>query len=595
MSSIKNKSQSIAPQTCRDQKSKSSSNTSKLKLERTRKTGADIESEIHDSNSPSLPATITRVKKVIDEDGRFTDLVAVKHISKDGRFIYSQLNFGALMNNNVSELSKLCIEHPLIDIVTRKTVGQLAQNIIGAIKGATQILRDDGFHRIKHNGDTYECFLWREKIYWVSAKPDFSLIMDSNRPALPISTCSLETWKEQIGKHASRNPYLLVTMCAALCSLIARWLELPSTALWVVGGSSLGKSSGQRAAQSLVQSGDKLISISGTPNGIRAKCGTFRDSPALLDEARQAKNPPSLINLIFDVANHASRTVGNSDQSASVGKELTCGLIISNERTIDELVIAKNVPIDDGLYGRVFEMAVNGPFGFFHKLPRGITGEQFSVQLQQRSHQYYGVGWDTWVRAVAKNSGKIKKSKAKKMEQIYRTITKNVDISDEVTKRLIRGVSAWAFAGYIASKLDILPATPDQIIDAFELVVREYVKRMRTKSTPIGDQIVECIRGCIDSNPGKFPKLETYRDNDQSGIYGYRRQIDGETEYLFFPTWFDKIVGANFGIRQAVAHLRKAEFLLTKADGDQLQVRLPGKPKLRKRFYAIKGAIRFDG
>jgi hypothetical protein len=579
----------------RNVEDKSNSKRSKTKEAKARGADGMLQVETHESKNSSLPPTIKRVRKVVTADGGFVDSVVVQHKSKSGSVIYSQLNFTSLMRGNWDELARLCFEHSLVEVVDQKLMKQLAQQIISAATGSAHIFADEGFHLVAHKGKVHECFLWRGKLHWTGKKPKFPFVIDSKIALLPDPTCNLEKWNAKIGRYVANNPYFLVTQSAAFCSLISRWLGLPSTVLWIVGGSSLGKSSGQKATLSLIQAGSRLSSATGTPNGLRAKCAAYKDCPALLEEARQASNPQSLIDLVFDVANRASRVVSNSEQAASVGKELTCGLIISNERSIEELANGKNISLDEGLYARFFEMAIDGPFGFFHKLPRGKTGGQFSDFLVRRSDKYYGAGWDSWVQAVAKNAKRIKVWKVEKFDEIYHSITKDVTISDPVTSRLMYGVTAWAFAGYVASKLGILPATPRQINDAFKLVVREYVERVNARSTPMGDQIVECIRGCIDANSGKFPDLVTIRDNDQSGIYGYRRQVNDETQFLFFPASFDKIVGAKFGKRAAVAHLRKAGFLIAKKGGDQLMVRLPGKRKQRKRFYAINGTICFDG
>ena len=122
----------------------------------------------------------------------------------------------------------------------------------------------------------------------------------------------------------------------------------------------------------------------------------------------------------------------------------------------------------------------------------------------------------------------------------------------------------------------------------------EYVKRIRTRSTPIGDQIIERVREAIDRNLGKFPMLSDSDIVAQNGAFGYRKISGNGTLYLFHPSVFNDMVGEKFGERAAVSQLRKSGFLKTNKEGGQFLVRMPGKGNLRKRFYAVKDTIRFE-
>ena len=51
----------------------------------------------------------------------------------------------------------------------------------------------------------------------------------------------------------------------------------------------------------------------------------------------------------------------------------------------------------------------------------------------------------------------------------------------------------------------------------------------------------------------------------------------------------------KFGLQMALQKLYDAGYLVKNSEGWQMQVRLPMEEKLRKRFYAIRASVRFDG
>ena len=154
--------------------------------------------------------------------------------------------------------------------------------------------------------------------------------------------------------------------------------------------------------------------------------------------------------------------------------------------------------------------------------------------------------------------------------------------------------SLWT--GVLAAKMGILPFTQGDIRIAFQHVLKSYLLRRVSGATPLAEHAIEVVRGYIDQNPARFPRLESYGSSEiKMGCAGYRHKSqDGQELFLFFPQVFRNSFIALFG-NVVFDFLLKADLLLANgSSGHQYQVRLPNTDNERKRFIAIKAKICFD-
>ncbi|HSY25916.1 MAG TPA: DUF927 domain-containing protein, partial [Burkholderiaceae bacterium] len=284
---------------------------------------------VTDVGESGLPSNIIGCYRVVDENGCFADSLIIRAKTSIGTILNCLLKFSPLLSGGIAELQKFCFEHSIVESVTPKHMRQLAEQIVHSAKESIRVITSDGFHRTIVDGEAYECFVWARKQYWIGEKPSMRVLLIPSARS-PNATCTLDQWNNKIGIHVVNNPNLLVTHCAALSSLLTRWLGLSPVVLYIVGASSTGKSTSQKVIGSIIQRGSNLKSASGTQKGLRAMVGTHTDCPVFLDEARQAENVSDIIGLIFDVVNQASRFTSTVNQQVNAAQELSCGLIISN-------------------------------------------------------------------------------------------------------------------------------------------------------------------------------------------------------------------------------------------------------------------------
>ena len=545
-----------------------------------------------------LPYPITKVARAIDSYGEPSEKIVVLTTTEDarvGRFVLTET---ALISGQYNELAKMVIKLNLLPYKTPKGMRELTDILLQAADKLIYIAEHEGYHLVQINGHHFDFFVWRGKVFPLGPECPIPIIPLVNTAPVPPASCSLDDWNKHVGIHMLANPYLLVTFLATISVLLVQVFHLSRLILMLIGGSSTGKNSNQQVTQSTYESGGTVIdNFSGTEKGIQAMLRQVCNMPKMMEELRQAEDKGAILRLIFDSASGASRKTSTADQQLARSEPLTCGLIISNENTLMEMVGRET--INEGLAARFLEVHANAPHGMFHEIPDGMTAAEFSDMLKDVSAKYYGAFWDAWVAGISSKINKLRDWVPVNLPKLAAELCAGMDINDPVTKRMVNGLAGWACAGVIACKLNLLPAGMDRstIVNALRLVLREHLARQKHNTTPVGEKVISAVRDVVDRHAGRFPSFASIKSTSQMGIYGYRKTTRGETLYLFLPTVFEELIGGKFGTDAALRQLKAAGFLSTDSEGSQRQFRLPGdgdQSGPRKRFYAIKAAICYE-
>ena len=544
-----------------------------------------------------LPSQIADVFSRVDHAGRPTEKLVVKYLNALREASYIELDSLSLIQQDYAELARLALLAKLYQYRSRKGLRDLADVLMRAAIKPIYVADKDGFHALELDGGRFEFLVWNGSIRPMGRVVPILVVAQCDRISMPVASGTIEEWHQHIGCHLTDNPALLLIVCVALSALLCRPFRIPRLTIMIVGGSSLGKGTALQIALSLVEYAGTVKSLSGTAKGIRNDLSTNRDRPAPRDEPRQAEDRGSLISLIFDIANGAQRLVATADQGVHASESMSCLLMLANESTLDEMLGPSRVLVNEGVGARYFEYHVNPDTGVFLKPPNGLNPKQFAEKLQDDCGQYYGAVWERWVEVVAKNAEEIKHLIETKMPELEASLSAGLDIDDAVTRRLVRGLAGWAFAGCIAAKYGVLQVKNKIVIQAVRCALTEHIARRKQAATPFGEKVVSAVRDIIDRNSGRFAAFGDVCGTDQANIYGYRKTTNSGTLFLFLPTVFEQLVGERFGTAAALRQLRAAGHLSADKNGDQRQFRVPGSEggdERRKRFYAIKETIRFE-
>ena len=535
----------------------------------------------------ALRQAIKSVRRAVDVNGNATNKHAIQIGSK-----WHFLDALELVNGKIDSLAKASQASNLPIDLTKREYVELGAQIAKAVRGSAVVLSSSGYHVVRWKGESYKAVVWRGEAHWIGEEPDAVVVIeDAVNLEIVEPVGDLEEWKAEIGTHFAKNPYMIVTLGAALSALLIRPLALERLMLLLVGESSIGKTAIQEAVQSIIRPGP-VDSASGTVLGLQQQMSLQPDQPVFFQETRQVSDASNLINLVFDHGNAGKRVVGHASQQAIEGKALHCVLIASNERTIAEMVRSRNVTIDAGIGARVLELIVDGPHGAFHDVPESMEPAAFAEYLSASSESLYGALWGAWVEVLVTNHDELREKAKTQIPKIRAWLEKKVETKDRILKRMLNGYAGWLFAILSARRHELIDLTADEIKEAFATVITAHKERARGGLSSMDQEILEEIRASIDENPSRFPPLSQV-DRKKDGLWGYEHAVADEDLYLVFKSSLGKIA-KNHAERDVLRVLKASGMLKHNKDGLMYSVRTP-ESDMPKRFYAIRKSIRYDG
>lgn len=450
-----------------------------------------------------------------------------------------------------------------------------------------------GSMMIDHAGKQYRAYAWRGSLYFFGDRP--SCKIRAQRKPTGVDWAKVEGWKQDVGALCENNPNLIVTLCHALSAPLRVEHKRPFIIIQLVGPSSVGKTTTQKVVTSLWMSPSAELAIpqlQGTAIGVIDRLSQSPGQAICFQDTRQHADAAELEHLLFSIADASSRF-----KYGQTTKPLQTTLILSNERSILDMASRDKANLDEGVFARYLEIHADEAHGVFHDIHEADSGAEFAHEIETRAEEYSGAVWPAWIASLSEGFEAVVQGyecgfRSEQDELIFEL---NGEKLAAVNQRLVRELSYSLWVGILAVKMEILPFSTDEIRAAFRQVLESHLARRATGSTPISERAIEAVRGYIDQNPGRFPKLKAVNLSEiKTGCSGYRYQMrDGQELFLFFPTLFRKEFVCVFG-SAIYDYLSKADLLETSAGrGYQYQVRLP-KNGGQKSFIAIKATICFD-
>jgi len=516
----------------------------------------------------------------------------VVRMAGDGQSKYYNLPIIDLTYGDKKSLAEACAESGSYGLASRAMVKRLADEILQRAENKKALVLDtNGLHEVNFDGQAYKAYVWGSKAYWFGEKPPTKVIV-ANTQQIVAASCTLEEWNENVGKYLKGNPYMIFVFCHALSAILRRALKQSRPSVGQIGESSSGKTSSQGVCQSASGPICDVISMSGTKVGIIEHLLKYHDRSVFFQDFRQNDKVDNFVDLLFDSADGAGRM-----RYGGVLNKIAATMILSNERLLADMVRGKKVPVDEGIYARYFELVCTAPYGAFHDLHEFDDAAEFADNLKQNCEKYYGAVWPVLLQVLSKKWADVETRYDELLPKVKAAIAKLAGDADHgrVTNRIMDSLSFSAWVGVLACRFKVLPIKSVEIIDAFGLVMKEHMARQLSGSTPLVDELVSDVRGCLDEGSGRFPPLADFGDeNHRSSIHGYRWKAKKHGDlFLFLPHVFDRLFKEKYG-GAAYGMLEESGFLVkTSGQGHQYQVRIPRVEK-QKSFIAIKASIQFD-
>lgn len=297
-----------------------------------------------------------------------------------------------------------------------------------------------------------------------------SVIYDGNAEDAPAysKTGSLTEWQNTVASIARYSSRVGFFMCIGFASPLASLLNVSTGGFHLVGDSSLGKSSANRALCSLFGSarsdGDnpgELGNWRATDNGLEGLLRAHNDLPLILDELSQAEEKAiqKIIYMIGNETGKARMSKGLSNRQRSSWRLL---LASSGEVTAEQMAERVGAKINNGVAIRLANIRVtndNG-LGIFDYLPTGETAKGLAERLQELTEsKQYGTAGPAFIRSLVDDMQQ--RGKEVVIDELKADIQAFMEAlpkeSDPKVGRVAHRFALVGVAGELAIKYGVLP------------------------------------------------------------------------------------------------------------------------------------------
>ena len=492
----------------------------------------NISTNIKEAGQFALPDTIRGIGMTPLSETKAREVVI--EITTSSGITVVHLLLAEVGSGDYKSLGEALAEGEHFDLAERDMRGKVAKALLSqVVTNKTIVIESTGLTKITVDGQTFNAYVWDHRIYWFGPKPETKVVA-SKRIAPARTSGNFNQWHDQHKGVLPGNHYLIVIFALCLAAALRCLFGEKGLILGIVGPSTTGKTTAQISAQTQIGHSDEVKTMSGTKIGLLEHLSSKPDQPAFLEDARQTDSTDDLVNILFDAADGAGRI-----KSGETTKPISATVILSNERNVLDMPLAKKSGLDEGIFARLLEINVTQPNGVFHHLHGEKSPADFAKKLKSIQAQYYGTAWPVWLETLSNNWPQIIELHERWMPKVKEKIAKHAGTQEisSINNRLLDKLTFAAWAGCIASHYEILPITKNEVTHAFGLVFTEHLARQMKGTTPLGDKLIAEVCGFLDENIARFLDLAMFDANAVRGsIDGYRfsTKRDG-TVYLILP------------------------------------------------------------
>lgn len=407
----------------------------------------------------------------------------------------------------------------------------------------------------------------------------------------------LSDWHEQIGKYCENNSRLMFSVCLSFAASLLPIAEESSGGFHLYGTSSTGKTTALFVAGS-VWGGDPrkgfLETWRATTNGLEAVAELHNHSLLLLDEISQV-NPHEVGETVYGLSNGFGKSRMSRNLTARRKAEWTLMFLSSGEKTLEQIGRGIGQSIQGGQEARFVNIEADAGkgLGLFDNIGQFEKASDLAKHLSSASRKFYGTPIRKFLNSVCRDIPLVEK-RVKECRQMFQARQSLNGASGEIY-RVVQRFALVTAAGVLASEFGVVNWSRNEIISCCERLFTEWlVARGSTGAYDI-EQGVKQVLSFIDRHgTGRFQDMDK-RNNTYDAVEtivreraGFRRVVDGVTEYLVLPEVFEQEMCRGIAPTTIAKELARRGHLKRGSESKSLQARIsiPGLGE-RKRVYVI--------
>jgi putative DNA primase/helicase len=266
---------------------------------------------------------------------------------------------------------------------------------------------------------------------------------------------TLEEWQQHIGVKCIGNSRLVLSVCCAFAGPLLRLTGAESGGVHLRGLSSLGKTTAQIIAGSVLGGGGPkgfARSWNSTINGFEGIAARHNDSLLILDELKEV-DPREAIKVVYMLANDIGKGRMNADGTQRHTNSWRLMLLSSGEISLETHAGATT---QGGAHVRLMDLDADAGagMGLFENLHGAPSPEAFAKQLKTASLALYGTPFRLYLQVLCAMDAAARLEVIRDLQKDFLSACQLGPVSPEVG-RVVSRMSLLAAAGELATMMDI--------------------------------------------------------------------------------------------------------------------------------------------
>lgn len=367
---------------------------------------------------------------------------------------------------------------------------------------------------------------------------------------------SLDDWRE-IPALAVGNARLSFALCVAFAGPLLHLAGLEGGGFSFEGGSSSGKTTALQIAASVWGGPEQVRSWRATDNGLENIAALHNDNVLVLDEVGQV-NGRVLAECAYMLANGQGK--GRSSKEGQLRRTQTWRLLFlsSGEMGLADKLAENGLKSRGGQEVRFVGLPVDASMiTDLHGLPHAGA---LVNRLKELAATHYGHAGRTFLQKLAEPDT-MSTVRAELLPAMRQTVNRFAPAgADGQVRRVVQRFALCGLAGAIAMQTGILPEDFDPM-GCVETCFKDWLAARGNIGASEDTAILSAVRLFIEQHgASRFQDLDTPLSTCPNRV-GFRRKVNGETEYIVLPESFRVEVIKGYALRRATRVLADAHWL----------------------------------
>ena len=395
-------------------------------------------------------------------------------------------------------------------------------------------------------------------------------------PAFAVAG-SAEDWRQHVAAAAVGNTRLLFAISAAFCGALLECSGSDSGGFHFRGASSTGKSTAQLVAASVWGHPAKYKrSWRFTANGLEGIAALHNDGILILDELSECP-PREAGEAVYMLANGQGKGRATKTGAARQAQSWRLVFLSSGEESLAAVMAKSGQQVKAGQEIRLVEIDADAGagMGLFEQLNGAASPAALAQELKHNCGQYHGAVGAQWLAYLVQQRTGLA-DRVKLAIETFVAAQAPADASGQVM-RVVRRFALVAAAGELATQAGITGWAHGHASQAAARCFANWLANFGGIGNREDRALLEQVRAFFETHgSSRFEDMGLRHEQRVPNRAGfYRKDGNGEREYLVLPETFKNEVCAGFDLKHATKVLVQAEWMVSGKDGKASQ-----KPRL---------------